>query len=236
MEEIKMSKKGLFVVIEGSDGTGKKTQCDLLNKRLADEGFEVKLLDFPRYEERSSLPVQLYLNGDLGNLEDIDARAASLLFAFDRKQTADQIRAWLGSGSIVLSNRYVASNLGHQGGKIEDSVEREEFWSDLMYLEYGFCRLPKPDINIILYVDLDIAHKNVGKKEDRKYLKGKRRDIHEDDKSHQFNAAEAYRNLVETYPKDFILIECSPDGEILSAEKIHELIWKELETLLANKQ
>ena len=44
-----MSKKGLFVVIEGSDGTGKKTQCDLLNKRLADEGFEVKLLDFPRY-------------------------------------------------------------------------------------------------------------------------------------------------------------------------------------------
>jgi len=121
MKEEKMSKKGLFVVIEGIDGVGKKTQAEVLKARLESQGHDVELVDFPRYDDVSSAPVRMYLNGELGDLKDIGAEAASLLFAFDRKQAADQIRQWLESGKIVLSNRYVASNLGHQGGKIQDT-------------------------------------------------------------------------------------------------------------------
>src|SRR3989338_6501016 len=95
MEEVKMDKKGLFVVIEGIDGTGKATQAEILKARLKSDGHGVESLDFPRYEDVSSKPAQMYLNGELGDLQSIGAEAASLLFAFDRKQAADQIRQWL---------------------------------------------------------------------------------------------------------------------------------------------
>ena len=128
MKEAKMNKRGLFVVIEGIDGTGKTTQAEILKARLESDGHSVESVDFPRYGDVSSKPVQMYLNGELGDLQSIGAEASSLLFAFDRKQAADQIRQWLESGRIVLSNRYVASNLGHQGGKIQDPQERRKFW------------------------------------------------------------------------------------------------------------
>src|SRR3990167_8787649 len=91
MKEEKMSKKGLFVVIEGIDGVGKKTQAEVLKARLESQGHDVELVDFPRYDDVSSAPVRMYLNGELGDLKDIGAEAGSLLFALDRKQAANKI-------------------------------------------------------------------------------------------------------------------------------------------------
>ncbi|OGZ57870.1 MAG: hypothetical protein A3F94_01415 [Candidatus Spechtbacteria bacterium RIFCSPLOWO2_12_FULL_38_22] len=235
MKEEKMSKKGLFVVIEGIDGVGKKTQAEVLKARLESQGHDVELVDFPRYDDVSSAPVRMYLNGELGDLKDIGAEAASLLFAFDRKQAADQIRQWLESGKIVLSNRYVASNLGHQGGKIQDTQERERFWDKLLWLEYEFLQLSKPDINIILYLDPNVAYELVGKKGEREYLAGKKRDIHEQDMGHLFSAADSYRSLSVVYPDQFTLVDCSSGSGILSAQDIGDIIWKELEALLVKQ-
>ena len=55
--------KGMFLVIEGSDGSGKSTQYKLLLERLKSVGHDVKEIKFPRYEEEASYFVRKYLKG-----------------------------------------------------------------------------------------------------------------------------------------------------------------------------
>jgi dTMP kinase len=54
--------KGKFIVIDGTDGSGKKTQTDLLVERLKKEGYAVEKIDFPQYGKKSAGPVEDYLN------------------------------------------------------------------------------------------------------------------------------------------------------------------------------
>ena len=44
-------KKGKFIVIDGIDGSGKATQTKLLVAKLKENGYKVKTIDFPQYEE-----------------------------------------------------------------------------------------------------------------------------------------------------------------------------------------
>ena len=110
--------KGFFIVIEGTDGGGKKTQQDLLKKNLEGRGFEVEIFDFPRYGERSCAMVEDYLNGRFGFLDEIGPRIASIFYAVDRFATKKKIEEAINNGKIVISNRYVSSNQGYQGAKI----------------------------------------------------------------------------------------------------------------------
>ena len=48
------AKRGVFIVIEGSDGSGKATQVHLLKERLEAAGYDVELFDFPQYNQPSS--------------------------------------------------------------------------------------------------------------------------------------------------------------------------------------
>src|SRR3989344_5283279 len=112
-----MSKRGKFIVIEGTDGSGKGEQTLRLVKRLKNTGYNVVSFDFPRYSEPSSWFVVEYLKGAFGTLKEINPRTASLFYALDRYAAAPQIRSAIKAGKIVISNRYVASNLGHQGSK-----------------------------------------------------------------------------------------------------------------------
>jgi dTMP kinase len=54
-----MQQQGLFIVIEGSDGSGKKTQFNLLKERLRATGYDVAIFDFPRYNKESSYFVRI---------------------------------------------------------------------------------------------------------------------------------------------------------------------------------
>ena len=97
--------KGAFIVIEGTDGTGKGTQSQKLVKYLKNKGQEVVLFDFPQYDKPSSYFVQQYLNGKYGEIEEVGAYKASLFFALDRFDASSQIRKALEEGKIVVSNR-----------------------------------------------------------------------------------------------------------------------------------
>src|SRR3954463_14488919 len=107
--------QGIFLVLEGSDGSGKTTQFELLKNRLIDEGHEVEVFDFPRYDKPSSYFVTRYLNGQYGPASKVNPYTASLFYALDRFEAAPEIRKALSAGKIVLSNRYVGSNMAHQG-------------------------------------------------------------------------------------------------------------------------
>jgi dTMP kinase len=216
---------GKFIVIEGTDGSGKGEQTIRLVKRIKDSGKEVSPFDFPRYSEPSSYFINEYLNGRLGTLAEINPKTASLFYALDRYAAAPSIRVALDAENVVVSNRYVASNLGHQGSKYDDPDERKKYFEWNYDLEYNINGIPKPDLNIILHVPAEIAQALVDKKLERQYLGGKKRDLHEADISHLKRTEETYRQLTELFPKDFTVVECMENGRLLSIEEVHEKVW-----------
>ena len=69
-----------LVIIEGTDGSGKKTQADLLRKNLIDSGYSVIEQSFPNYESESSGPVKMYLGGEFGkNPDDVNILKSRVL-------------------------------------------------------------------------------------------------------------------------------------------------------------
>lgn len=223
---------GLFVGIDGTDGGGKKTQIDLLSEHLIARGHDVLIADFPQYGELSAGPVEMYLRGELGTAEQIGAKRAATLYAVDRFCASPRLWSWLREGKMVLSNRYVAANLAYQGAKISDPGERKAFWEWNLRLEYEFYGIPRPLLNLILDVPAEVAFDLVGKKGERAYLKGMKRDIHEEDREYLERSIEVYRELVHCYPNEFRLIECTAGGRMLPKEHIAILIWNEIRALL----
>ena len=65
----KSSNTSRLIVIEGLDGSGKATQAGLLAESLTAAGTPVRRISFPDYAHKSSIPVQMYLNGEIGSLE-----------------------------------------------------------------------------------------------------------------------------------------------------------------------
>src|SRR3989344_6081216 len=100
---------GKFIVIDGADATGKKTQTELLEKRMRQEGFSVVRLAFPRYEHDSSYLVRMYLGRDnpdapalVRSQEKLGPHFASLFYALDRREAAHDIRSFLEAGTHVV--------------------------------------------------------------------------------------------------------------------------------------
>jgi dTMP kinase len=197
-----------FIVIEGIDGTGKKTQFDLLVKYIRDNLKKPVLeLDFPRYGKPSAMYVERYLNGEYGTNAAPDL--ASMLYAFDRWQAKPDIVHFTDEhpDGYIVSNRYVSSNLAHQGGKIVNPDKRQKFYDEQMDLEFNQFGIPRPDLNFVLLLPEAVAQKNVDGKAARSYTTEKR-DLHEKDSNHLRNAATAYRELINLYPDNFVAIDC----------------------------
>ena len=224
--------EGKLIVVEGTDGSGKTTQFNLLVERLRREGREPETLDFPRYGEPSAYFIEKYLNGGYGTIKDTGPYRAALFYALDRYDASPAVWEDLRNGSLVVSNRYVGSNMGHQGSKIESAVERAEFFKWVYELEYGILGIPKPAVNVFLHVPAETAYELVAQKADRAYLKGAKRDIHEADMDHLRRAEETYEVIVRMFPEEFLKIECAPLGNILPPEEIHEKVWSAVEKFL----
>ncbi len=220
-----MDKNGKFFVIEGPDGSGKTEQFKLLAARLPREGYPVVTFDFPRYDRESSFFVREYLNGVYGGWRDVGPRKASIFYALDRFDAAPEIREAKARGAIVLSNRYVASNLGHQGAKLPTSEQKDFFEWDYRF-EFSELGIPHPDLNIILHVPAEVSFKLIEKKGRREYLKGARKDVHEEDIEHLKAAEEAYLFMAKLWPEEYTVIECAENGKLFSIQDIHELIWE----------
>ncbi|MBT4849709.1 deoxynucleoside kinase [Candidatus Parcubacteria bacterium] len=224
-------KKGKFIVIDGTDGSGKGTQVEIMKKRLLKEGKDVAVVDFPRYGKRSAFFVEKYLNGEYGGIEDVGPKMGSTFYALDRFDSKQEIVDMLEQGKVLLANRYVSASMGHQGSKISDLAERKEFLDWLHELEYEIFAIPKPDVSIILHVSADISQKLVDKKGHRDYVGGEKRDLHESNKQHLKDSEATYLQIVKDYP-DFHLIECVKDDDIMSREEIHDLIWNQIKHLI----
>lgn len=224
--------KGKLIVIEGTDGSGKTTQYKLLLKKLKERNFRVKFLDFPQYGTPSCGAVEKYLNGKYGSAKEVGPYRASIFYAVDRYDASFITKKWLKEGCVVIANRYVASNLAHQGGKLANFKDRKKYYLWNEDLEYNFFKIPHPDLNIILYVPPAISQKMVDGKGFRKYLGKKKRDIHEADLRHLTDASRSYLELAKLFSKKYHLVNCVKNGSMMSRAEIAELVWKKVKTIL----
>lgn len=225
---------GTFIVVDGTDGSGKGTQTTRLHRRLLAAGRDVMLVDFPRYGTASAYFVERYLRGEYGDLRDVDAYRASIFYALDRFDASFEIRAALARGAVVVSNRYVSANKGHQMAKIADPAERARFLAWLNDLEYGVLGIPKPDLTILLHVPADVGFALVAAKDERAYLNGKVRDIHEEDREHLRAAEAAYVALVTVDRSErWQRIDCMEDGRLLAIEEVERRVWDVVAPLVA---
>ncbi|MCK9466705.1 MAG: hypothetical protein M0P94_00010 [Candidatus Absconditabacterales bacterium] len=223
--------KGKFIVIDGTDGSGKGTQTKLLVQRLKNSGYSVEIADFPQYGKKSAIMVEEYLNGKFGTAQEVGPYRASVFYAIDRYAASFEIKKRLEEGKIVISNRYVSSNMGHQAGKIKDPKERDKFLQRLEEFEYRLFAIPKPDKNILLYMPTEIGQQLVDKKGHRDYIGGQKRDIHEADLQHLKDAAEAYKYVAKKY--NWTIVDSAPNGELLSIEEVGDLVWNEILKILS---
>lgn len=221
---------GKFIVIDGTDGSGKTTQLNLLKNRLESEGHQVEIADFPQYNTKSAGLVEEYLSGKYGGVGAVNAYQASVFYAVDRYDASFKIRRWLAEGRIVLANRYLSANLGHQGCKIDNPLERRVFFNWLHDLEYKIFNIPKPDLSIILHVEAEISQE-LAKQRKREDWAGKTTDIHEENLEHLKKAERVYLEIAQSFP-DYHLIRCTKNQEILSREEIHLLVWLRVGRLL----
>ena len=124
-----------IILAEGTDGSGKQTQSMLLVDRLEQNGFPAERINIPAYETPTGQIVgQCYLGKELGlgpeatmifgDPDSVDPKLACLYYAGDRYFAVPQIERMQGEGKIPVLDRWVESNMGHQGGKVWDSTER----------------------------------------------------------------------------------------------------------------
>lgn len=217
--------KGLFIMIEGTDGSGKTTQTGLLVERLQQEGYAVEQISFPQYGSPSATMVEAYLRGDFGSADEVSAEQASIFYAVDRFAAKKKITNWLQEGKIVIANRYVASNMGHQGGKIKDPAKRQAYFDWNYELEYTIFDIPKPDVNIILHVPTEISKQLIDAREAAGNHDRTGRDIHHEDISHLKDAEQAYIDIAKRFT-EFTLIPCTEHNAMRSIQDIHNTIWE----------
>lgn len=219
---------GKLIVLEGTDGSGKTTQWNRLLERLESEGVACRTLDFPRYGEPSCAPVELYLNGALGeHPDDVNAYAASALFAVDRYCSYKQDwGAFYESGGLLLANRYTTSNAVHQASKLS-GAQRRAFLDWLFDFEYRLLGLPAPDLVFYLDVPTALTERMMREREVKKHTHA---DIHERDLAYLRACRDAAGDLIAHY--GWRAVACAHGGEMRSVEDIHEEIFAQVRELL----
>lgn len=225
-------KKGKLIVIEGTDCSGKETQSDLLIEKLRKKRINLHKFSFPNYNSPTGkivggpyLGKEYICKGwfDEGAV-NVDAKVSSLYYAADRKYNIDKINWLLDNGMHVILDRYVYSNMAHQGSKFKTKEERLDMFKWIEKLEFELLELPRPDIAIFLHMPVE------------KVLILKKNRIESDDElecnvEHLTNAENTYIELANLF--NFKTIECVNGDDIRTKEdisnEVYNFIIKEME-------
>ena len=225
-----MASQGSFIAIEGIDGSGKRTQAELLGRAFAGRRIPYVPFSFPRYGSSFGKLIASFLNGEFGKLEAIDPHLSALLYAGDRFEAKVELEAALASGKTILTDRYVGSNLAHQTARMPPE-RRTEFMVWLRQLEYGIYGLPVEDLVVYLHLGAAEAQKLIGKKAAREYT-ALRHDLQESNLTHLERAVEVYDGLAKG--ANWVPIECfdARAGKLKSVEEIHKAVLAAVDSVL----
>lgn len=152
-----MLRVGRLIVIEGLDGSGKRTLTESLAASWRAQGRTVVTMAFPRYgvDVHADL-VQDALYGRLGDLSE-SVYGPALLFALDRRAAAGEIRELLAANDVVLLDRYVTSNAAYGSARLGGPDVDTGFADWVRELEVDRFGVPVPDRQILLATPLEVA-------------------------------------------------------------------------------
>ena len=194
--------RGLWITVEGGDGSGKTTQSELLAQWLASQGRTVVRTREPGGTEVG----QLIRNIVLHHPGDIAPRAEALLYAADRAHhVATLVRPALERGDVVLQDRYLDSSVAYQGaGRVLDGTEVRD-------LSLWATEGALPDLTVLLDIDeatartrLDAADKPF----DRLEAEGD---------SFHARVREAFLGLAAAEPERFLVVDAAGDVDTIAA-------------------
>jgi dTMP kinase len=213
---------GIFIDLEGLDGSGKTTQTELICKRLEQDNIDYRRIKLPDYDSDSSILVRKYLAGDFGkNAGDVNAYAASVLYAADR--FASFTEKWgedYKSGKLIFADRYTPANALYQMTKLDKS-EWDPFLEWLFDFEYNKIGIPAPDKVIFLDMPVEVSQKlmtaRYGGDESKK-------DVHEANVEFLNACREAALYAADKY--GWNVITCAQNGEPLSIESINDKVYE----------
>lgn len=182
---------GKLIAIEGIDGTGKETQAKMLRDNLTAMGYSVTIISYPRYGRSIGADlVQQYLKGDFGKLNVVPPLLAALPYALDRAESIRELAGAVASHDVVILDRYVMSNMAHQGAKLDPDGPREELITQIDAIEHGTLGLPEPDLVILLTLPIEEAVARINARPGQN-------DMHEADVNYLTKVAETYDYLAD---------------------------------------
>lgn len=219
---------GKLIVFEGTDGSGKATQTELLCQALEKQGIPFRRLAFPRYSEESSALIRLYLGGAFGSHpDDVNAYAASTFYAVDRYASYKQDWGeYYRQGGLLIADRYTTSNAVHQTSKLPPE-QRKPFLDWLFHFEYDLLELPRP--TRVLYLDLptELSEQMMRRREQDTHTTA---DVHEQDEEYLRRCRE--NAVFVTDYCGWTRIDCAKGGIMRSREDIHAEVLDKLHDLL----
>ncbi len=213
---------GIFIDLEGLDGSGKTTQTELICKRLKDDGIDYRQIKLPDYESDSSILVRKYLAGDFGkNAGDVNAYAASVLYAADR--FASYTEKWgedYRSGKLIFADRYTPANALYQMTKL-DKADWDPFLQWLFDFEYEKIGIPAPDKVIFLDMPVEVSQRLMTSRYNGDESK---KDVHEANVEFLNACREAALYAADKY--GWSVVECAENGEPLPINVINDKVYK----------
>lgn len=204
-----------FIVIEGSNGSGKQTQATMLTQYFKNVGYKALMISFPNYDNEGCTPVKMYFSGAFGaNAMDMDAYQSSVLFAVDRLTTLKTIN--LEEFDFIVFDRYTHSNLVHQANKIQDTKLINDFlkyWTDF---EFNKLKLPRADMVCYLDVPFEISQELTN---GRQLKFGEEKDIEEKDEDLERRVHET--GLYVANKLGWKVVSCAKNGGLMTRDEIH---------------
>lgn len=206
--------EGIFITMEGPDGSGKTTQIDLLKKYLESRGYDIVIAREPGGTVIGEAIRKIILNKEY---QEMSHMTELLLYASTRAQLVNQvIKPALTDGKAVICDRFVESSAVYQGigrGLGVDTVYEVN--------NYALGDV-KPKLTIFMNLD---AEDGIKRKENQAELD--RMEL--EDLSFHKRVVEGYRQLAEIYPERIFTMDAT-----LPIETIHSMIVGEVEKRFFN--
>ncbi len=222
----------MLIAIEGIDGSGKGTQAKLLHERLVASEVNSELISFPRYSQTHfGATIGRFLNGEFGQLDQVDPHLAATLYAADRFESLGMLTALLASRDVVVSDRYVPSNIAHQGAKRQGDA-RQQLTDWISTVEYKVFGLPKADLVIHLDLPAETAQELIAKKAKRDYT-DKAADLQEADRDYLTAVRQAYLDLAAT-EENWQTVSLLDGERLRSIDEVGDDIWHRVQTVLSD--
>jgi dTMP kinase len=207
--------KGKLIAIEGIDACGKETQTALLVKKLKKEGIKTVNFSFPDYKTKSGQEIkQRLLDKKWVNSNPLKDGFPEL-FASNFAEKKNEIDNYLKSGTIVVCDRYEASNEAYQSAKLPEK-QRANFRKYIRDLYFKKYNLPKP--NIVIFLDLPPNFCEILKRN------RKEQDIYEKTLPFLKKVYKRYKKMAQD--KNWVSVKCYNHKKILPKEIIAKKIWE----------